>query len=97
MASCASGTLPQSMPLATSDPYMPIPGITNEPPPATPAQSNQDDDPYCGACEELYHKLILLLEDYPGVWASYNSGEKQEPLHPTIVKHAKDAHALTWI
>eukprot|EP00959_Pyramimonas_sp_CCMP1952_P210452 4404206-Pyramimonas_sp.AAC.1 len=75
MASCASGTLPQLMPLATSDPYMPIPWITNEPPPATPAQSNQDDDP----------------------WASYNSGEKQELLHPTIVQNAKDAHALTWI
>eukprot|EP00959_Pyramimonas_sp_CCMP1952_P363019 7601680-Pyramimonas_sp.AAC.1 len=52
MASCASCTLPQSMPLATSDPYKPIPGITNEPPPATPAQSNQDADPYCGAYEE---------------------------------------------
>eukprot|EP00959_Pyramimonas_sp_CCMP1952_P220854 4617774-Pyramimonas_sp.AAC.1 len=65
MASCASGTLPRSMPLATSDPYMPIPGLTNEPPAPDPAQPCQDDDPYCGAYEELYNQLLLMIEDYP--------------------------------
>eukprot|EP00959_Pyramimonas_sp_CCMP1952_P212801 4452995-Pyramimonas_sp.AAC.1 len=76
---------------------MPIPGLGDEPPAADPAQTNQDDDPYYEAYKELYYKLILLLEDYPGVWRSYNSGEKQELLHPTWVKYAKAAHALTWI
>eukprot|EP00959_Pyramimonas_sp_CCMP1952_P302325 6325808-Pyramimonas_sp.AAC.1 len=36
MASSASGTLPKSMPLATSDPYMPIPGFADDPPAPDP-------------------------------------------------------------
>eukprot|EP00959_Pyramimonas_sp_CCMP1952_P049199 1027809-Pyramimonas_sp.AAC.1 len=57
-ASCASGTLPKSMPLAISDPYMPIPGLANEPPAPDPAQPSKIDDPYCGAYEELFNQLL---------------------------------------
>eukprot|EP00959_Pyramimonas_sp_CCMP1952_P404789 8483455-Pyramimonas_sp.AAC.1 len=46
MASCATGTLPKSMPLATSDPYMPTPGLANEPPAPDPTKSSEVDDPY---------------------------------------------------
>eukprot|EP00959_Pyramimonas_sp_CCMP1952_P452989 9467496-Pyramimonas_sp.AAC.1 len=71
MASCASGTLPQSMPVATTagerfQQQRPTPGITSEPPSATSAHPNNNDDPYCVAYEELYHKLLSLIEDYPG-------------------------------
>eukprot|EP00959_Pyramimonas_sp_CCMP1952_P085001 1777349-Pyramimonas_sp.AAC.1 len=84
MASCASGTLPKSMPLATSDPYMPIPGLANEPPAPDPAQPSKIDDPYSGAYEELFNQRLILINDCPGAWASYESDEKKELLHPTI-------------
>eukprot|EP00959_Pyramimonas_sp_CCMP1952_P064226 1341452-Pyramimonas_sp.AAC.1 len=89
MASCASGTLPQSMPTATTadervQQPCPTSGITSEPPSAASAQYNKNDDPYCVAYKELHHKLLFLIEDYPGVWASYDSGERQELLRPTL-------------
>eukprot|EP00959_Pyramimonas_sp_CCMP1952_P260426 5445493-Pyramimonas_sp.AAC.1 len=57
MASRASGTLPQSMLVATPagervPQQYPTPGITSEPPSATSAQQNRNDDPYCVAYEE---------------------------------------------
>eukprot|EP00959_Pyramimonas_sp_CCMP1952_P324817 6798963-Pyramimonas_sp.AAC.1 len=83
MASRASGTLPQSMPVATIagerlPQQCPTLGITSEPPSATSAQQNKNDDPYCVAYEELDHRLLFLIEDYPGVWASYDSVERKE-------------------
>eukprot|EP00959_Pyramimonas_sp_CCMP1952_P193796 4052371-Pyramimonas_sp.AAC.1 len=47
MASCASGTLPKSVSLATSDPCVPIPGLAKEPPALDPR-----DDPFGHAYDE---------------------------------------------
>eukprot|EP00959_Pyramimonas_sp_CCMP1952_P410830 8609788-Pyramimonas_sp.AAC.1 len=66
MTSCASGTLPKSMPLATSDPCMPIPGLAQEPPAPDPAKAIPVSDPYGDAYEELFNHLLLLINDYPG-------------------------------
>eukprot|EP00959_Pyramimonas_sp_CCMP1952_P024632 516953-Pyramimonas_sp.AAC.1 len=71
MASCASGTLPKAMPLATSDPCIPIPGLAKEPPAPDPTKSIHAGDPYGEAYEELFNQLLLLINDYPGAWASW--------------------------
>eukprot|EP00959_Pyramimonas_sp_CCMP1952_P029836 626039-Pyramimonas_sp.AAC.1 len=51
MASCASSTLPKSMPLATSDPCMPIPGLAKEPPAPDPTKTIPASDPFGDACD----------------------------------------------
>eukprot|EP00959_Pyramimonas_sp_CCMP1952_P419597 8788684-Pyramimonas_sp.AAC.1 len=84
MASFASGTLPKPMPLATGDPCVPIPGLANEPPAPDPTTSSQVGDPYGEAYEGLFNQLLLLINDYPGAWASWESDEKKELFQPTI-------------
>eukprot|EP00959_Pyramimonas_sp_CCMP1952_P050115 1047365-Pyramimonas_sp.AAC.1 len=49
------------------------------------------------AYEELYHKLLSLIEDYPGVWSSYDSVERKELLQPKLLKYSNVAHAIAWI
>eukprot|EP00959_Pyramimonas_sp_CCMP1952_P314166 6576632-Pyramimonas_sp.AAC.1 len=87
MASCADGTLPESMPATTSGPDIPIPGIPTQPPALDPRGPNQaipQDDPFGHAHDEFFNYLLLLINDYPGAWASWDSVEKQELLHPKI-------------
>eukprot|EP00959_Pyramimonas_sp_CCMP1952_P429421 8993518-Pyramimonas_sp.AAC.1 len=72
---------------------MPIPGLANEPPAPDPTTSSHVDDPDGEAYEELFNQFLLLISDYPGAWASWESDEKKELFHPTIVKDTKDAHA----
>eukprot|EP00959_Pyramimonas_sp_CCMP1952_P350996 7353220-Pyramimonas_sp.AAC.1 len=88
------------MPLATSDPCMPIPGLAKEPPapdPSDPTKAIPDNDPFGHAYDELFNNLLLLINDYPGAWASWESPEKRELFHPKIVKEIQDAHAVTWV
>eukprot|EP00959_Pyramimonas_sp_CCMP1952_P101614 2125926-Pyramimonas_sp.AAC.1 len=73
MASCASGTLPKSIPLASSDPCIPLPGLAKEPPaldPRDPTKAMPHDDPFGHAYDDLFNYLMLLINDYPGAWAS---------------------------
>eukprot|EP00959_Pyramimonas_sp_CCMP1952_P391148 8197227-Pyramimonas_sp.AAC.1 len=102
MASRASGALPQSMPVATPAgervPHQcPTPGLTSEPPSATTAPRHNNDDRYRPAYEELHYKLLSLIEDYPGAWASHDSVERKELLRETLIMHSNGAHALTWV
>eukprot|EP00959_Pyramimonas_sp_CCMP1952_P007007 146336-Pyramimonas_sp.AAC.1 len=58
MASCASGNLPQSMPVATPagervQHQCPVPGTTGEPPSASTAPQRKYHDPCRPAYEEL--------------------------------------------
>eukprot|EP00959_Pyramimonas_sp_CCMP1952_P105392 2203283-Pyramimonas_sp.AAC.1 len=87
------------MPAATNDPGIPIPGIPTQPPALDPREPNQaipQDDPFGHAYDELFNYLLLLVNDYPGAWAPWDSLEKQELIHPKIVKTVEDAHAVTW-
>eukprot|EP00959_Pyramimonas_sp_CCMP1952_P441408 9240783-Pyramimonas_sp.AAC.1 len=100
MASCASGALPKSIPLASSHPCIPIPGLAKEPPaldPRDPTKAIPHDDPFGHAYDDLFNYLLLLINDCPGAWASWDSPEKQEFVHPKFVKEIQDAHAVTWV
>eukprot|EP00959_Pyramimonas_sp_CCMP1952_P412776 8649605-Pyramimonas_sp.AAC.1 len=69
MASCADGTLPDSMPAATSDPGILIPGIATQPPAFDPREPNKaipQNNPFGHAYDELFNYLLLLINDYPG-------------------------------
>eukprot|EP00959_Pyramimonas_sp_CCMP1952_P470844 9497363-Pyramimonas_sp.AAC.1 len=61
------------------------------------APQHNNIDPYRPAYEELCYKLLSLIDDYPGVWASYDSVESMELLRETLTIHSNDAHALTWV
>eukprot|EP00959_Pyramimonas_sp_CCMP1952_P015581 329867-Pyramimonas_sp.AAC.1 len=76
MASCADGTLPESVPATAGDPGIPIPGIPTQPPALDPRGPNEaipQNDPCGPACDELFNYLLLLINDYPGAWASWDS------------------------
>eukprot|EP00959_Pyramimonas_sp_CCMP1952_P323659 6773744-Pyramimonas_sp.AAC.1 len=99
MASCADGTLPESMPAAAGDPGIPIPGIPAQTPALDPREPNKaipQNDPFSPAYDELFNYLLLLINDYPGAWASWDSVEKQELLRPKIMTTVEDAHAVAW-
>eukprot|EP00959_Pyramimonas_sp_CCMP1952_P016813 356479-Pyramimonas_sp.AAC.1 len=88
------------MPLATSDPCMPIPGLVKEPPtpdPSDPAKAIPDNDPFGHAYDELFNHLLLLINDSPGAWASWDPAEKRELFHPKIVESIQGAHAVAWV
>eukprot|EP00959_Pyramimonas_sp_CCMP1952_P256013 5347424-Pyramimonas_sp.AAC.1 len=75
------------MPSTTSDPDIPSPGIPTQPPALDPREPNQailQDDPFGHAYCDLFNYLLLQIKDYPGAWASWDSVEKQELLHPKI-------------
>eukprot|EP00959_Pyramimonas_sp_CCMP1952_P366581 7677678-Pyramimonas_sp.AAC.1 len=57
---------------------MPIPGLAKEPPAPDPTKAIPASDPYGEAYEELFNQLLLLINDYPGAWASWESDEKKE-------------------